>query len=184
MRMTLRGGDVASVIVPQYGLDDQAFQKHAERLVPLIQEAGAAALIAGTLIGGVIIARYGMDEKVGQVAYETEQGTFLGMPNPSGPRTYSDHRGHPRLRMRHVPFKIGPIERDAWLLSLASGTLVLPGHEVVDHHLDQRQQRAQGRDSHRQEQDWAGLGAVLALHLSASSREPWWVRVPAVRLAG
>lgn len=43
----LRGGDVASVIVPQYGLDDQAFQKHAERLVPLIQEAGAAALIAG-----------------------------------------------------------------------------------------------------------------------------------------
>ncbi len=32
-----------------------------------------------------------------------------------GPRTYSDQRGHPRLRMRHMPFKIGPIERDAWL---------------------------------------------------------------------
>jgi len=32
-----------------------------------------------------------------------------------GPRTYSDQRGHPRLRMRHNPFKIGPIERDAWL---------------------------------------------------------------------
>lgn len=32
-----------------------------------------------------------------------------------GPRTYSEQRGHPRLRMRHVPFKIGPIERDAWL---------------------------------------------------------------------
>lgn len=33
-----------------------------------------------------------------------------------GPRTYSDQRGHPpRLRMRHVPFKIGFIERDAWL---------------------------------------------------------------------
>jgi hemoglobin len=32
-----------------------------------------------------------------------------------GPRTYSDQRGHPRLRMRHGPFKIGPIERDAWL---------------------------------------------------------------------
>lgn len=32
-----------------------------------------------------------------------------------GPRTYSDQRGHPRLRMRHVPFTIGPIERDAWL---------------------------------------------------------------------
>jgi hemoglobin len=32
-----------------------------------------------------------------------------------GPRTYSDRRGHPRLRMRHMPFTIGPIERDAWL---------------------------------------------------------------------
>jgi thiamine-phosphate pyrophosphorylase len=43
----LKGGDVASVIVPQYGLDDATFQKHAEALVPLIQEAGAAALISG-----------------------------------------------------------------------------------------------------------------------------------------
>lgn len=32
-----------------------------------------------------------------------------------GPRTYSEERGHPRLRMRHQPFRIGPIERDAWL---------------------------------------------------------------------
>ena len=32
-----------------------------------------------------------------------------------GPRTYSDRRGHPRLRMRHFPFRIGPVERDAWL---------------------------------------------------------------------
>ena len=32
-----------------------------------------------------------------------------------GPRTYSDQRGHPRLRMRHAPFKVGPIERDSWL---------------------------------------------------------------------
>ena len=32
-----------------------------------------------------------------------------------GPHTYSTQRGHPRLRMRHVPFRIGPTERDAWL---------------------------------------------------------------------
>ncbi|TCP48545.1 hemoglobin [Tamaricihabitans halophyticus] len=32
-----------------------------------------------------------------------------------GPHTYSEQRGHPRLRMRHAPFKIGPFERDAWL---------------------------------------------------------------------
>lgn len=41
----LRGGDVASVIVPQYDLDDTVFQKHAEKLVPIIQAAGAAALV-------------------------------------------------------------------------------------------------------------------------------------------
>ena len=32
-----------------------------------------------------------------------------------GPNTYSATRGHPRLRMRHVPFTIGSAERDAWL---------------------------------------------------------------------
>lgn len=32
-----------------------------------------------------------------------------------GPSTYSDERGHPRLRMRHAPFVIGAAERDAWL---------------------------------------------------------------------
>jgi hemoglobin len=32
-----------------------------------------------------------------------------------GPGTYSQQRGHPRLRQRHAPFRIGPTERDAWL---------------------------------------------------------------------
>ena len=32
-----------------------------------------------------------------------------------GPATYSEQRGHPRLRMRHVRFAIGEAERDAWL---------------------------------------------------------------------
>ena len=35
-----------------------------------------------------------------------------------GPGTYSDERGHPRLRMRHVPFAIGPAERDRWLVQM------------------------------------------------------------------
>ncbi|MCP8894227.1 thiamine phosphate synthase [Shinella daejeonensis] len=53
----LKGGDVASVILPQYGLDDGAFQKHAEALVPLIQNAGAAALVAGdTRVAGRVKA--------------------------------------------------------------------------------------------------------------------------------
>ena len=35
-----------------------------------------------------------------------------------GPTTYDDERGHPRLRMRHVPFAIGPPERDRWLVQM------------------------------------------------------------------
>ncbi len=36
-----------------------------------------------------------------------------------GPPEYGELRGHPRLRMRHVPFVIGPAERDAWLRHMA-----------------------------------------------------------------
>lgn len=43
----LKGGDVASVILPQYALSDSGFQKIAEAVVPVIQKAGAAALVAG-----------------------------------------------------------------------------------------------------------------------------------------
>jgi len=45
-----------------------------------------------------------------------------------GPRTYSDQRGHPRLRMRHAPFRVGPAERDAWLrhMRAAVDSLALP----------------------------------------------------------
>ncbi len=37
-----------------------------------------------------------------------------------GPQTYMDERGHPRLRMRHMPFHIGPLERDRWLTHMAA----------------------------------------------------------------
>jgi thiamine-phosphate pyrophosphorylase len=43
----LRGGDVASVIIPQRQLDEQTFQSVAETLVPIIQKLDTAALIAG-----------------------------------------------------------------------------------------------------------------------------------------
>ncbi len=32
-----------------------------------------------------------------------------------GPTTYGEQRGHPRLRMRHVPFHVNPDARDRWL---------------------------------------------------------------------
>ncbi|MBA3488751.1 MAG: globin [Longispora sp.] len=51
-----------------------------------------------------------------------------------GPRTYSEERGHPRLRMRHVPFRIGPVERDAWLrhMRVAVDELELPAAQDTE----------------------------------------------------
>lgn len=42
----LEGGDVASLILPAYGADDQAFQRRAGKIVPLAQEKGVAVMIA------------------------------------------------------------------------------------------------------------------------------------------
>ena len=35
-----------------------------------------------------------------------------------GPPLYINERGHPRLRMRHAPYAIGPVERDEWMLCM------------------------------------------------------------------
>jgi hemoglobin len=45
----------------------------------------------------------------------TERLTLFLIQYWGGPSTYSERRGHPRLRMRHQPFVIGQKERDAWL---------------------------------------------------------------------
>ena len=39
-----------------------------------------------------------------------------------GPADYSLKKGHPRLRMRHLPWSIGPVERDAWLRQMNAAT--------------------------------------------------------------
>jgi hemoglobin len=38
-----------------------------------------------------------------------------------GPTTYSQERGHPRLRMRHAPFEVTPAARDHWLQHFRDG---------------------------------------------------------------
>jgi hemoglobin len=45
----------------------------------------------------------------------TERLTLFLIQYWGGPSTYSERRGHPRLRLRHQPFAIGQTERDAWL---------------------------------------------------------------------
>jgi thiamine-phosphate pyrophosphorylase len=49
----LSGGDVASLILPEHGLGEAAFQRRAEAIVPLAQARGVAAVVAGdTRIAG------------------------------------------------------------------------------------------------------------------------------------
>ncbi len=51
-----------------------------------------------------------------------------------GPRTYSERRGHPRLRMRHVPFRITPIERDALLRCMHTAIAEIDTYTLDDDH--------------------------------------------------
>jgi hemoglobin len=51
-----------------------------------------------------------------------------------GPRTYSELRGHPRLRMRHVPFRIGYLERDAWLRCMHTAVAEIDSETLGDRH--------------------------------------------------
>ncbi|MCV7082121.1 globin [Mycolicibacterium insubricum] len=51
-----------------------------------------------------------------------------------GPRTYSDQRGHPRLRMRHVPYRIGYLERDAWLRCMHTAVAEIDSQTLDDAH--------------------------------------------------
>lgn len=47
LEKALSGGEVASLILPQYGMDEVAFQNFAEKATPIAQRAGAAVIIAG-----------------------------------------------------------------------------------------------------------------------------------------
>ena len=50
-----------------------------------------------------------------------------------GPTTYSDERGHPRLRMRHMPFTVGPLQRDHWLAHMSAAVAATaPSPEVAE----------------------------------------------------
>lgn len=51
-----------------------------------------------------------------------------------GPRTYSEQRGHPRLRMRHAPFRIGFLERDAWLRCMHTAVASIDRETLDDEH--------------------------------------------------
>jgi hemoglobin len=62
---------------------------------------------------------------------ERRLALFLGQ-YWGGPTTYSDERGHPRLRMRHAPFAVGEPERDAWLRHMRLALRSVVGERGVD----------------------------------------------------
>jgi hemoglobin len=49
-----------------------------------------------------------------------------------GPHTYSEVRGHPRLRARHVPFRVDARARDAWLANMRAALDVIALPEAAD----------------------------------------------------
>lgn len=53
-----------------------------------------------------------------------------------GPTTYSDERGHPRLRMRHVPFAIDADARDRWLSAMGGALDEVGTPDVVRDRFD------------------------------------------------
>lgn len=51
-----------------------------------------------------------------------------------GPTTYSDQRGHPRLRMRHNPFRVDRAAHDAWLTHMLAAVESIDRATMDDEH--------------------------------------------------
>ena len=60
-----------------------------------------------------------------------ERLSLFLMQYGGGPTTYSDERGHPRLRQRHFPFAIGERERDHWLMHMQGAIDAMPTSDSV-----------------------------------------------------
>jgi hemoglobin len=96
-----------------------------------------------------------MDLEPGYAALRATHGTTLEQARQKlfwflsgwlgGPQHYTERFGHPRLRMRHLPFRIGIQERDQWLACMDQAM----GEVGVDQAL-----RARLRDSFFQTADW------------------------------
>ena len=48
-----------------------------------------------------------------------------------GPMIFNENRGDPKLRMRHMPFHIGPLERDRWLVHMLTAVNELSQDDVI-----------------------------------------------------
>lgn len=79
-----------------------------------------------------------------------------------GPTTYSERRGHPRLRMRHVPFVITTKERDTWLRYMTTAVRELGLAKLYeDTMLDYFQRSANAMVNHLDENPEARKGFLI-----------------------
>ena len=91
-----------------------------------------AGITAYEALGGDAVLRAIVDHFYDLMESETEYAALYAVhPKPTtrardrlyeflsgrlgGPNLYMERHGHPRLRMRHMPFAIGPAERDQWV---------------------------------------------------------------------
>lgn len=100
------GGDVASLILPENGMDEASFQAFAEKIVPVAQAAGAAVVIAGdTRIAGRVQAD-GIHVEVGkaELAETIEHFQARMMVGCGGAKTRDDALELGELRPDYIFF--------------------------------------------------------------------------------
>ena len=93
--------------------------RHSEQRRTFYEEVGGRATFeavvdrfyAGVVVDEVLAPLYPPDDVDGA----RQRLTMFLEQYWGGPTTYSEQRGHPRLRMRHAGFRIGPAARDAWI---------------------------------------------------------------------
>jgi hemoglobin len=104
--------------------------------VSLYQEVGGSDFFVelvnkfyeGVINDEVIISLY--PDRTDLVGAKERLSLFL-IQYWGGPTTYSDERGHPRLRQRHFPFAIGERERDHWLMHMQGAIDAMPTSDSV-----------------------------------------------------
>jgi hemoglobin len=79
-------------------------------------EALVDAFYEGIVTDDVLLPLYPSDDLDGA----RHRLTLFLVQYWGGPLTYMEERGHPMLRARHMPFHVGPAERDHWLLHMAA----------------------------------------------------------------
>ena len=96
-------------------------------------DALAAAFYRRVAADEVLLCLYPDQTDLGPAARRL--ALFLGQ-YWGGPQTYSEERGHPRLRMRHSPFEIGPTERDHWMIAMNGALDELGVHPMAREKFD------------------------------------------------